>query len=305
VRWAIAAVIVAASLMPRLARAQEPPSDTVTYRVKPGDSLELIAAEFYGDRAKAMFIMVDNKLTRPRSLKPGERLRIPISRDVVTAPGDTFESLAATYLGDARRGTFLADFNGLSVDDSVPAGSVLTVPFTITHVATYLETVADVAKAYFGDSRNAELIRRYNFLDKPTIERGESVIVPVYHVRLAAAKLPALDADARARRDHRRDVVARAAKALPAAHQAWKDGDFAAVKAAIGDLEPELDYLDAADAADICVLLGGMHAADNDPDGAEATFKRALERQPHLALRRYQYSPKITGLWQKAGGQVE
>jgi LysM repeat protein len=290
---------------PRLARAQEPPTDTIAYRVKPGDSLELIAAEFYGDRGKAMFIMVDNKLTRPRPLKPGERLRIPVSRDVVTAPGDTFESLAATYLGDARRGTFLADFNGLSVDDSLAAGSVLTVPFTITHTATSLETVADVAKAYFGDSRNAELLRRYNFLDKPTIERGDPVIVPVFHVRLAAAKLPALDAEARARRDHRRDATARAAKALPAARQAWKDGDFAAVKATLGELEPDLDYLDAADASDAGVLLGALRAADNDADGAVAAFKRALDRQPHLALRRYQYSPKLTALWQKAGGQVE
>lgn len=303
-RRVIAACVIAASLASP-ARAQEPPTDTIAYRAKLGDSLELIAAEFYGDRTKAMFIMVDNKLTRPRPLKPGERLRVPVSRDIVTAPGDTFESLAATYLGDARRGTFLADFNALSVDDSLPAGSVLTVPFTITHTATSGETVADVAKAYFGDSRNAELIRRYNFLDKPTIERGEPVIVPVYHVKLAAAKQPPLDAEARARKDHRRDAVARAAKDLPAARQAWKDGDFAAVKATLGELEPDLDYLDAADAAEIGVVLGSLHAANNDDDGAVAAFKHALDRQPHLALRRYQYSPKITALWQKAGGQVE
>ena len=39
---------------PRIARAQEPPADTIAYRVRPGDSLELIAAEFYGDRGKAI-----------------------------------------------------------------------------------------------------------------------------------------------------------------------------------------------------------------------------------------------------------
>jgi len=40
-------------------------------------------------------------------------------------------------------------------------------------------------------------------------------------------------------------------------------------------------------------------------DLAVAAFKRAIDRQAQCALRRYDYSPKILAVWQKAGGQVE
>ena len=85
----------------------------VTYRVQKGDSLDLIAAEFYGDRNDAIFIMVENKMQQPRKLNPGERLRIPVTREIRTEKGDTFESLAQRYLGDSKRAPFLAEFNGI------------------------------------------------------------------------------------------------------------------------------------------------------------------------------------------------
>jgi LysM repeat protein len=297
------ALVVIAGL--RVAHAQDATNDTVVHRVKPGDSLELIAAEFYGDRTKAVFIMVENRMTHARPLRPGERLRIPISREVTTAPGDTFESVAASYLGSARRGMFLADFNGMTPEDSIPAGTLLTIPFTIVHTAASTEAISDIAKAYFGDGKNAEMLRRYNFLDKPAIDKGEALIVPVYHVRLSAAKMPALDAESKARRDHRREASARVAKALPAARQAWKDGDFAGVKAQLAQLEPDLDYLDTSEAVDVGILLGAAHVAYDDDELALASFKRVVDRQSHAALARYAYSPKILAIWQRAGGQVE
>ena len=286
------------------ARAQDVANDVV-YRVRQGDSLELIAAEFYGDRTKAVFIMTENKLTHARPLRPGERLRIPVSREVASSPGDTFESLAGAYLGSTRRGTFLAEFNGMSADDGLPAGTVVTVPVTVVHSAPSSESIADIAKAYFGDGKKTELLRRYNFLDKNSIDRGESVIVPAYHVRLTAARTPALDAESRARREHRKDAVARVARALPAARQAWRDGDFAAVKAQLAPLEADLDYLDTRDAVEVGVLLGGAHVAFDDVEPALASFKRVLDRQSGHLLRRYQCSPRILEIWQKAGGSVE
>src|SRR5450432_3173393 len=78
--------------------------DTQSYRVKKGDTLELIAAEFYGDHQHTMiFIMVANKIQHPRPLVPGDKLKIPTNREVTTAKGDTFRTLAKAYLGDAGR----------------------------------------------------------------------------------------------------------------------------------------------------------------------------------------------------------
>jgi len=300
---AVALLVIVAS---RVAHAQEATNDTVVLRVKQGDSLELIAAELYGDRTKALLIVIENKVLRTRPLRPGERLRAPISREVTTAPGDTLEALAGTYLGSARRAPFLADFNGISADDSLPAGTIVTIPLTITHTAAAApELLSEIAKAYFGDARHAEMLRRYNFLDKRTLDKNASLIVPMYQVRLAPGRQPAPDAASKARRDHRRDASGRVVKALPAARQAWKGGDYAGVKAVLTDLEPDLDYLDTVDATDVGVLLGATHVAFADETRAMAMFKRVIDRQPHYVLKRYDWSPRVLAVWEKAGGQVE
>jgi LysM repeat protein len=300
----LGAALVAIAAIAPAARADDV-IRPVVYRVKQGDTLELIAAEFYGDRTKAVFILDENKLTHARPLRPGERLRIPVSHEITTSPSDTLLGLAKTYLGNGLRSSFLADWNGLSQDDSLPAGMPLTIPFTIVHTATTTESISDIAKAYFGDGKNADMLRRYNQLDRTSIEKGEPLIVPAYHVRLSPAKQPGIDAEARGRRDHRRDAMARAVRALPAARQAWRDGDFAGVKAALAPSEAELDYLDTDVAVDIAVLLGATFVAFNDVDHALTCFQRAVDRQHDRALRRYDYSPKILAVWEKARGPIE
>lgn len=302
-RLAAVAAIVALAV-PGPAHAQEV-NRPVVYRVRQGDTLELIAAEFYGDRGKAMFIAAENKLTRPRPLRPGERLRVPVSREITTSPGDTFESLAMTYLGAARRGAFLAEWSGLPQDDSLPAGTPITIPFTIAYTAQTAESLAEIARIYFGDARQAEMLRHYNQLERSSVDKGDTLLVPAYHVRLNAAKQPPLDPESRARRDHRRDALARAARALPTARLAWKSGDFAGVKAALIPLDPDLDYLDTGEVVEIGVLLGAAHVAYDDIEAALACFKRVLDRQAQHVLRRYDHSPKVLAVWQKAGGPVE
>lgn len=295
------ATLVAA--MPAFAQP-EATSDTVTYRVKQNDSLGLIAAEFYGDRNKAIFIMVANKIVHPRPLKAGERLKIPVSRQVITSPGDTFESLAATFLGDIRRGPFLAEFNDLSPDDGMPSGTAISIPFTVTHTAQATETIANITAAYFGDTKNAGMIRRYNFLEKDEIEKGEQLSVPIFNVRLQASKMPSLTADSKARRDRQQKAQDAAARSIPAAKQAWRDGDYAEVKAALAAVELDIDYLDLSQAVDVGVLLGSLHVAFNDPKPALEAFKRVLERKPTHQLSPYLYSPKVLAAWKEAGGTV-
>ena len=128
------------------AHAQEPaPGGTQTVRVKQGDNLDILAAEYYGDRKHKIFILAENHLQHERPLKAGEKLKIPVSREVVTAAGDTFESLAAQYLGDAKRGTFLAEFNNdMSPDETLAAGTTLSIPFHVPHVAAETETLASI-----------------------------------------------------------------------------------------------------------------------------------------------------------------
>src|SRR5262249_13768701 len=84
-----AAIIIAALVMASIpARAGS--DDTVTHVVQAGDTLELLAAEYYGDRGDSLFIMAANKMLHPRPLKKGERIRVPVSREITTSVGDTF-----------------------------------------------------------------------------------------------------------------------------------------------------------------------------------------------------------------------
>ena len=43
--------------------------DTIKVKIKRGDTLELLAAEYYGDRQHAVFIMKANRMTHPRKLR--------------------------------------------------------------------------------------------------------------------------------------------------------------------------------------------------------------------------------------------
>lgn len=284
------------------ATAAATPSDTIAYRVKSGDTLELLAAEYYGDRNHAVFIMVANKILHPRPLKVNEQIKIPISREVTTAPGDTFETLAQTYLGDSRRASFLAEFNGISTEEKVAAGATISVPFHVIHTAAAEESLASIAAAYFGNSQNGEMLRRYNFLDKDTIGNREKIVVPIFHVRVRSSKLPPINADARARSERRRVASEQAASILPAARAAWRAGDYATVKRGLAGLD--VDYLDAKAAVDVGMLLGAAYIAFDDVETALATYKHVIERKAKFELDAYAASPKVLEVWQRAGGKV-
>lgn len=286
------------------AHAQDATVDTVNYRCKEGDTLPLIAAEYYGDRKKAIFIMVENKITHPRPLKPGEKLKIPVPREITTSPGDTFETLAGTFLGDPHRGVFLADFNGLSPEDRLPAGTQLQVPFTVTHKAAATESFQSIALAYFNDKAQGEMLRRYNAMtDKQAIEKDETIQVPIFNVRLSASKMPPIDPEAKTRRASRREAAQHAAQNLPRAWQAWRTGEIKAIDTLLFDID--IDYLDTNEAIDVALLRGLAAAAANNKDLALENFKAVRARKESHVLRKFDYSPKILALWKEAGGSTD
>jgi LysM repeat protein len=291
---------VAALLLVACVATASAQGNTQQYRVKQDDTLDVIAAEFYGDRAQAKLIVVENKLKkRPQ---PGQRLKIPVTREITTDKGDTYKSLAQEHLGDERRAIVLADFNEADVNDIPPVGTPVSIPIQITHVAQGTESFASLATQYWGDPKQADMLRRYNFLDKTSIEKGESVIVPMIKVRVR--KQPGVDADAKLRRDEQRKATADAAHALPIARTAWLAADFAGVKAALEPLAPRVDYLDTAQVVEICLLLGKAHLAFDETQPAVDAFKRVLTRKPSHVVSAYSESPKVIEAWKRAGGRV-
>jgi len=303
IRALVLAAIVAA-IVPGPAHAQGNESaDTQTVRAKQNDSLSMLASEFYGDRSKYPFIITENRIQKPRPLYQGQRLRIPVIREITTSPGDTFAKLAESYLGDPRRAGFLAQANQMSPDDSLAAGVPLLVPFTITYTADGKESLSQIAGTYYNDSKLGDALRDYNFLDANVIQKGETITIPSLNVRMHPSKLGKPSAEARARRERHRDNNERAAKAIPAARHAWRLGNYAEVKRLLADIDVE--YVDVSPAIEVGLLLGSALVAFKDQDAALAAFRKVLERRPGLTLRKVDHSPKILAVWTKADGQIE
>ncbi|HEU0031728.1 MAG TPA: LysM peptidoglycan-binding domain-containing protein [Kofleriaceae bacterium] len=299
-------LVLALGVATGAARAQSERSekaDSVVYRVKQGDTLGLIASEFYGDRSKGVFIREQNRLKPGKKLSTGERLRVPVLREITTAPGDSFVTLADTMLGDARRAPFIADLNNMAPEASLPAGIPILIPFAVTHVADGKETLASLAGTFYGSEKQGDVLKVYNFLEKATLDKGDQIEIPSFNVRVHASKLGAPDAEAKARRQKRVEQAAKAATVIPAAKHAWRVGDYAAVRAALVDIDTE--YLDLDAAIEAGILLGCAHVAFDETKEAAAAFKRVIARAPNHVLRRLDHSPKILAVWKQAGGQIE
>jgi LysM repeat protein len=289
----------------RIARADVDDGGVRIHKVKAGDSFELLAAEYYEDRNDAVFLLVANHLKHPRKLVPGEKIRVPVSRTIVTSKGDTWELLGQQYLGNPRRGTYLADFNNRSPDEPLPAGTQLVVPFTVMHTAEAAETLASISLAYFGTDKEAELLRGYNFLDKDheTLQKGDSIIVPIHHVKMKASKVAALDADALSRRAERERQVDKATTALPNARAAWRAGDYAGVRDELRGID--LSYLEVGMLVEVGMLRGAADVAFGLTSDAQGEFEAVLAHKRDAVMHGYEFSPTIRAIWKKAGGAVD
>lgn len=275
---------------------------SINHTITPGDTLPLLAAEYYGDRNHMVFIMVANGMEHEAPLEPGKVLRIPVSDEVTATAGDTWASLSARHLGSERRAEFLAQFNGSTSSASIPAGEVITLPLRVTYTATAPVTLQDLAVTYLGDRNKADLLRVYNFLDGDIIDTGQSVIIPILRVRVRREKMPAPDAEAQALVEKRKRMQELAARVLPEARAAWRAGDYGLIRNELTKIE--LEYLDVEPAVTIGLLLGGAYVAFDDEDSALAVFKKVLARDRDHAVDAAETSPKIRRVWQLAGGRV-
>lgn len=121
-----------------------------TYTVQPGDTLEGIAIQLYGDAVYWDEIAQANPLVDPRRLRVGQELRLPspavIEGDAedeqqivapgevvryTVRPGDTLSTIARTYYGQATRWRYLYNVNRETIGanpNALQAGDVLEIP---------------------------------------------------------------------------------------------------------------------------------------------------------------------------------
>jgi LysM repeat protein len=286
-RSSLALALTLMALFAPLARAR-----IIIHTVRPGDTLELLAAEYYGNRQNAVYIMAANNMTHARALRQGKPLKIPTAWKYKLKKGETLEHVAELYLGDKRRGPFLAEFSGYATAEGVRPGQDLVIPLHLTHQAQAPETLGMVAAALLGDSKKGELLRRYNFRAGTQLAKGERIVVPITHVRVREAKLKKIPDVAADEIAARKATSARVAASIEDAQRLYRDGQFAEVAARLlkilADEDPTEDEI-----AEIQELIAFCYVALDQQDLGVRAFREVLARKPSTSYDAAAVSPKI------------
>ncbi|MEZ4368420.1 MAG: hypothetical protein R2939_19395 [Kofleriaceae bacterium] len=293
---------VAALVLSATALAAAADRGRLGYRIAPGDTLPLVAAEFYGDRDGAAILAVANHLEVTARLRVGAPLAVPVPVEVVTAPGDTIAGLAAAHLDDARRAPALARWNQLAEGASLAAGTVVriapVIAVSVATASTYPEVVARWAPfCRLGGGRARVQLRH-----RRRHRRRRGGAVPLTGLNVPASKLPARADEAVARITRQHAAIEAAQAALPVSRAAWRAGDYAAVKRELAPLDRP--FLPHAPAVEAGILLASAYVALGDLDSALAIFSAVRQRAPRLRLSPYHHPPSVCAAWTRAGGAL-
>jgi LysM repeat protein len=288
----------------------------VTYVVRPSDTVESIAAEYYGNRARAQFITEFNGLPRNAQLHQGQMVKIPTSYRYRLNPGDALPDLALRLVGDRRRGPLLLQLNGVRTGDRISPGTEIQVPFQFIHVMRPGESLTSVARAYYGDPGQAKLLAMYNFLrnasESPAV--GEKLVIPITHVRVRSVRLiqpqktskkpplptlslvPGPDPESQKAELELAETVGRR---VENAERSYHEGNYTEVPAALVKLLTEVDPSETQ-LVEVYRLLAFAYVALGETELAVGAFREVLDRQPGFTLDPVQTSPKIRAALEKA-----
>lgn len=286
------------------------PARVVLHTARGGETAASLAADYYGNRSLAIFIAEQNNLQKDQKVKPGQRVRIPTAFVYKVRKGDTVEALSARFLDDKRRVPFFVQLSGLKQADKLREGQDLVVPFNHVHRATAPESLASVAKQFYGDAGKARLIQDYNFRGSPMLTKGDKVVLPVSHVRIRAVRLaqsspppvgrpakvvvaPALKAAPDSEAQKREEELARKVGAqIAEAERQYHDGNYSEVPSA---LDKVLSAEDPSEAqlAEIFRLKAYAYVALGMEELAINAFREVIARKPDLRLDEAMVSPKI------------
>lgn len=290
----------------------------VMYTAKAGDTPESIAADYYGNRSQAIFIIETNGFERDKPLHPGQRVRIPTAFHYRVRRGDTLEGLAQRFLDDKRRAPFLAAFSGLRGTDKLREGQDLLVPFQHVHRTEMPESLQSVARTFYGDASKWKLLMDYNFRSAPILAKGDRILVPIAHVKIRAVRLEQVAvrpsgkakeapaptvtlaaAPAKEAQKREAELAERVGKQLQIAEKAYKDGSYSDVPAVLDKVLTEEEPSEAQ-LAELFRLKAFAYVALGLDDLAVKAFREVLARKPDLSLDAATVSPKIRAALDRA-----
>lgn len=229
------------------------------YRVRRGDTLELLAQRFCDDKRRAPMLAQLAGLHAGDKLREGQEISVPFQVVHRAEAPESLQSVARTYYGDPARGKLLSDYN-FRTSPMLAKGDKVTVPITNVKIrAVYLQAAPTPAPA----------------------------AAPV-------GKKPEIAAVAPPREAQRREVelAARVGGLLVEADKAYRDGEYAEVSANLDKLLSEEDPSESQ-LAEIFRLKAFAYVALGMEDLADRAFREVLARKPNLVLDEATVSPKV------------
>jgi hypothetical protein len=159
--------------------------------VRPGETLAQIAARMYGDARRESLLAGANALDvgGGSAIVAGMRLEIPAPSHHKVGAGETWASLALTWLGGAGRADLLARANHAVSWVPPEAGLEVEIPPVVAHIVSEGDSSTSLASRYWGDGNRGWEVNAFNGRAEASMHRGEIVLVPITDIVLTEAGL--------------------------------------------------------------------------------------------------------------------
>jgi len=254
-------VVAAAIALVSIAHAAE-----LEHTVRGGEYASLIAEKYYGDVEVADLLLSYNG-KGGTVIHPGESMRVPYCDVHRVQPGETWTGLARQYLGRASAYPTIAVLNGLEPERSLHVGQRIVMPVVVVHELARGESLAVLADRFYGDTRMARLLERFNDIDDPRrLSVGTKIEVPLVSLLLVAEPLP--DPEPPAPEESREFEAA-----IRDARQAYEAAEFEPASAALEQIRGDVEARGSrGEQAELWRLLAFVNVALDRRDGACAAF---------------------------------
>ncbi len=255
---------------------------SVIHIVRPGDTVDSLAQEYYGDAHRAAVLRGANNLPLDEeiTLAVGEPLIIPEGRQRAVAEGEGWADLARIELGTAERAWYLAEVNNSSTDEGAPGptkGQIVTVPYLLPLALT--EGLAATVQRFFPNHTNrdrlttARLLLKLNPGLRPRgMARGTRIVLPLMDLTILPAKRASIEREQAALRS---------------------DDDQNRQRDATVELERLAELLSAGSYIEVIELSGRIAGSTQLTEAQRISLHRSLGQallavdRPDLALREF------------------
>jgi len=153
------------------------------------ETLAQIALRYYGSSRFEAAIVGANALDAygGSAIMAGQPLEIPAPSHHRTKEGDTWFSLARTFLGDGKRADTLARANGAVAWVPPAENQEIEIPAVLPHLVADGESVTTLSQRYYNDMNKGWELDVYNGRDtkqQQRLLRGDVVLVPLLDLSL-------------------------------------------------------------------------------------------------------------------------